>query len=112
VTHSINGKSVGPFAGRCICGTVWEISGKCTANVHDREIANLASGKLPAVGESATLSIFRIASTLLSEGQMYANLVDAVHLIERMIERGKYTCTAEEAELIWRLRFVTRIQPE
>jgi len=42
---------------------------------------------------------------------MYANLVDAVHLIERMIERAKYNCTAEEAELIWRLRFITRIQP-
>jgi hypothetical protein len=49
---------------------------------------------------------------LATELQMYSNLVDAVKLIERMIERAKYNCTVEEAELIWRLRFVTRIEPQ
>lgn len=110
MTHSINGRSVGPFDGKCICGTVWQISASCTARIHDREIAKLAYGKLPAVGESVTVAEFKIASTRQSEGQMYANLVDAVNLIERMIERSHYSCSPEEAELIWRLRFVTRIE--
>jgi len=48
---------------------------------------------------------------LASELQMYANLCDAVKLLNAMIDRTKYSCTAEEAELLWRLRFVTRIQP-
>lgn len=47
----------------------------------------------------------------LSEAQMYANLVDAVKMLEKMIEHTHYNCTQEEAELIWRLRFVTRIEP-
>jgi hypothetical protein len=45
-----------------------------------------------------------------TELQMYANLVDAAKLIERMIERTHYCCSPEEADLIWRLRFVTRIE--
>lgn len=67
---------------------------------------------VPECGDECScpsLATARVAPA--TELQMYANLVDAVKLIERMIERGKYTCTAEEADLIWRLRFVTRIEP-
>lgn len=115
MTHSINGAPVGAFDGKCICDTVWQISAKCTAKIHDREIAKLAHGKLPEVGESVTrrswtATRFAISSTQQSEGQMYANLVDAVKMLEKMIEHTHYNCTREEAELIWRLRFVTRIE--
>ena len=46
-----------------------------------------------------------------SEGVVYANLVDAVKMLNKMIERTSYNCTSEEADLIWRLRFVARIEP-
>jgi len=81
MTHSINGKAVPQCGDECSC-------------------PSLATGR----GAPAT------PAQPSSEGQMYANLVDAVKLIERMIERTHYSCSPEEADLIWRLRFVTRIE--
>lgn len=66
---------------------------------------------VPSCGDQCSCPSLVAAPALASEAVMYANLVDAVKLLNAMIERTKYCCSAEEAELLWRLRFVTRIEP-
>lgn len=48
---------------------------------------------------------------LATEIQMYANLRDAVKLLNELVERNKLHLNESETEQLWRLRFVTRIDP-
>jgi hypothetical protein len=97
VTHSVNGQ---PIQSECSYCTKWRVS---ACPVHGNPGKPVSPGGFFGVAPAQPTS---------SEGVVYANLVDAVKMLNKMIERTSYNCTREEAELIWRLRFVTRIKPQ
>ncbi len=67
---------------------------------------------VPACGEECSCpSLADERSPIATETQMYANLRDAVKLLNELVERNKLHLNETEAELLWRLRFVTRIEP-
>jgi hypothetical protein len=103
VTHSINGQPVPDartfqWVERWDTATNLEIRRLCQAAWNTAQWFADAGRKKPA-------------PTQQSEGQMYANLVDAVKLLNELAERNKLHLNESEAELLWRLRFVTRIEP-